>query len=133
MDHGERLLHINNKTLLSLLPKGEEYRITGSGRIIHKDSSRSDPSRPAQTRDHVNGAQAAPSPRSSHGGARPHVVAQTTPGSGRRGPAQPAERPQQPPPPPPPRTPPTWPKMDSLNNIPLDGPNMSASQETTSQ
>lgn len=36
MTHTERLLHLNFKKMLSLIPEGNNYRVSGSGRVIPK-------------------------------------------------------------------------------------------------
>ena len=40
--HTERILELNAKTLLSQLPNGNQFRVTGNGRIVKKDNSSGD-------------------------------------------------------------------------------------------
>ena len=39
MTHAERLIHINFKKILQVLPGGGNYRISGSGRVIEKNNN----------------------------------------------------------------------------------------------
>ena len=38
-NHTERILELNAKTLLSQIPNGNQFRVTGNGRIVKKDNS----------------------------------------------------------------------------------------------
>ena len=37
-NHTERILELNAKTLLSQLPNGNQFRVTGNGRIVKNDN-----------------------------------------------------------------------------------------------
>lgn len=50
--HAERLLHLNFKKLLKMVPDGNKYRLTGSGRLVQKDDEETEPT---ENMDAVNG------------------------------------------------------------------------------
>ncbi len=52
--HVERLIDLNNRALLELLPDGKKYKITGSGRIVKRDEENSASNR-VQSDDYMAG------------------------------------------------------------------------------